>query len=131
MLKVPAISLALIANFFASAASAGITTYMLTYINLRKFDADTYGNIQLGITLFGGFFCNILYAVICDKLEPRVTKIKPNVCCFQMILQSILMFSMYNFELPFWAVMLVLATNTFFCTGYFGPSMAIMSASAP
>jgi MFS family permease len=27
--------------------------------------------------------------------------------------------------------MLILATNTFFCTGFFGPSMAIMSACAP
>ena len=85
MVKVPAISLNLAANFFASSASAGIYTYLLTYMNLRKFDIDTYGNVEMGITLFGGFFCNILYSIICDKFEPISPKIKPNICCMQMI----------------------------------------------
>ena len=85
----------------------------------------------MGITLFGGFFCNILYAIICDKFEPSSPKIKPNVCCLQMIFQAILMFCLYTFNPGFWSVMMILATNTFFCTGYFGPSMAIMSACAP
>jgi len=86
MIQVPAISLALAANFFASASAAGISTYMLTYINLRHFDVDTYSDLSMGISFFGGIFCNVLYGVTCDKLEPIMPRIKPMVCCFQMIL---------------------------------------------
>jgi len=82
MLSIPCISLILVGTFFSGAVALGFNYYILTLINLRDFNVETYSVLSGAIMFVGGLFGNIFYAKLCDNLEPKVLRIKSYVAFF-------------------------------------------------
>jgi len=132
ILSIPCISLILVGTFFSGAVSLALSTYMMTFINLRGYNVETYSNVSGALMFFGGLFGNIFYAKLCDKLEHKIPRIKSYSSSFQNILCAAVMFSLFFFsKLEFWSVMTLIAIFAFFCKGFRAPNLSMINNCAP
>jgi len=111
---------------------AGVTigSFSLLYTNMYN-KPDLFAVIYAAIGLIGGIFSNMIYAVICDRYEVNIIRIKSYVASGQCLGSALCFVAIYYPFISFEFMVFFFALDFFLFEGFNPPIISMLTMTAP